>query len=74
VSSLSFGYIREVKRGGTLTFGIGARGTVNFVPRDLEPSYGSRNPVGGMVFLRIRPFHAQPHASKGMGAMPHHNE
>jgi hypothetical protein len=72
VSSLSLGYIRDVKRGAALSFGIGARGTVNFVPRDLEASYGSRNPVGGMVFVRIRPFHSQPHASKGMGDMQHH--
>ena len=71
VGALSLGYIRELVRGRGVTFGLGARGTVNFAPRDLEAPYGSRTPLGAMVFLRLRPFHAQPHAAPGMGTMQH---
>lgn len=59
VSHISLGYIREIVRGRGMTFGIGGRGTVNFVPRILEEPYGSRNPTGAVVFLRVRPFHAR---------------
>ena len=34
----------------------------------LEPFYGSRAPVGGMVFIRVRPVHG-PHLAPG-----HHPE
>jgi hypothetical protein len=68
VSSLSLGYIRELGRGWGTTIGIGAMGTINRVPAALESSYGSRTPLGGVVFLRIRPFHA-PRGMEGM----HHN-
>jgi hypothetical protein len=71
VASLSLGYIRELTRGRGVTIGLGARGTVNFVPSELEAPYGSRTPVAGMVFVRLRPF-AEPRAMKGMGGMPHH--
>jgi hypothetical protein len=67
IASLSLGYIRELIRGRGATLGLGARGTVNLVPTALEPSYGSRTPVGGMVFLRLRPYHSQPHAAMDMG-------
>jgi len=30
---------------------------VNLVPNRLQPFYGSRTPLGGMLFLRIRPLH-----------------
>ena len=68
VSSFSLGYIRELGRGWGTTVGLGAMGTVNRVPAALESAYGSRTPLGGVVFLRIRPFHAQ----RGMEGM-HHN-
>jgi hypothetical protein len=71
VSSLSLGYIRDFARGRGVTIGLGARGTVNFVPGELESSYGSRTPVGGMVFLRLRPYHSQPHAAGAMSGMDH---
>lgn len=35
--------------------GIGARGSVAFVGSVLEPFYGSTAPLGGMVFVRLRP-------------------
>jgi len=48
------------------TIGLGAAGTLNFVPGALEPYYGSKTPVGAFIFLRLRPFHA---SKKGMGDM-----
>jgi hypothetical protein len=55
---LGLGCIREIARpysGATLGFGV--RGNVGFVPSALEPAYGSRTPVGMMVFLRLRSRH-----------------
>jgi hypothetical protein len=67
ISSLSLGYIRELGRGRGATLGIGAMGTINLVPSSLEAAYGSRMPLGAVVFLRVRPFHAQ----RGMAGMHH---
>lgn len=55
ISSASIGYVRELKKVRGATIGLGAMGTLNFVPSSLEPYYGSRTPVGGVVFLRLRP-------------------
>ena len=52
--------IREIVRTSKTTLGIGLQGTLNTVPIALDPIYGSRTPVGGMVFVRIRPIHG-PH-------------
>jgi hypothetical protein len=57
VGSLSLGYIRDIGRGLGTTLGLGVRGTVNILPASLEPFYGTRNPLGAMVFMRVRPFH-----------------
>ena len=55
VGAVTLGYIRELGSvfGGTL--GLGASGTLNVVPSALSDAYGSRTPVGGLVFLRLRP-------------------
>ena len=55
VSSLVAGYLREFPGRGSFVPGIGVRGTLDFVGQDLKPFYGTSQPVGGMVFLRIRP-------------------
>ncbi|HEV8218536.1 MAG TPA: hypothetical protein VGP95_21950, partial [Gemmatimonadaceae bacterium] len=55
VSSASLGYIREVARLRGATLGLGAMGTLNMVPSSLANAYGSRTPVGGVVFVRLRP-------------------
>lgn len=68
IASVSLGYIRDFLRGRGMTFGLGARGTVSFVPPDLEPAYGSRNPVGGMIFLRLRPYRDVSHEGMNMPA------
>ena len=60
VTAVSAGYIRELLRGPRATLGLGVQGTINPVPNSLEPLYGSRTPLGGMVFLRVRPVHG-PH-------------
>ena len=71
--SFSLGYIRElVGHERPFTVGAGLRGTVNYIPRELESGYGSRTPVGGMIFLRVRPNHGA-HASEPSAAAPHHH-
>jgi hypothetical protein len=57
VAAMSVGYIREVLRMSQATLGVGFQATLNLVPSALDPIYGSRTPVGGMLFLRIRPLH-----------------
>lgn len=66
LGALSLGYIRELIRGRGITLGVGARGSVNIVPRALENAYGSRMPLGGMVFLRLRPYHEPSHGAVNM--------
>jgi hypothetical protein len=58
VGALQLGYIRELTRTHWATIGLGGAGTLNFFPAALEPYYGSRNPMGMFVFLRLRPFHS----------------
>jgi hypothetical protein len=74
VTAISAGYIREVFQGSRATFGIGLQGTINRVPSGLESFYGSRTPIGGMVFLRVRPMHG-PHemTKKPMGMSQNHD-
>ncbi|HEY9519657.1 MAG TPA: hypothetical protein VIQ98_10350 [Gemmatimonadales bacterium] len=55
LGSLSVGAVRELGSGLGLTLGLGLRGTLNVLPSSLVPYYGSRTPLGGMVFLRVRP-------------------
>jgi len=68
VAAGSLGYIREVVRMANATLGIGFQTTLNLVPAELQPFYGSRTPVGGMLFVRIHPLHT-PHESR-RAAMP----
>jgi hypothetical protein len=55
VGAMTLGYVREVAGFWGATLGIGASGTLNVVPSVLKDSYGSRTPVGGFLFLRLRP-------------------
>ncbi|MFL5404024.1 MAG: hypothetical protein ACJ8BF_14570 [Gemmatimonadales bacterium] len=55
ISSVELGYVREVGSLGKTTIGVGASGTLGFIPADLEPIYGTRTPKGLAVYLRIRP-------------------
>ena len=71
VGSISAGYIRELVSGRGVTIGFGGRASVNFVPASLESIYGSRTPVGGMVFLRLRPVLRASSATGSMEGMHH---
>ena len=69
VAAMSVGYIRDLGRTSWGTLGLGFQGTLNVLPAALAPVYGSRTPVGGMVFVRIRPRHS-PHEQGTMMPMP----
>lgn len=55
IRALTLGGTTEIATARALSFGIGARGTVNLLPTTLEPTYGTRTPLGFSVFLRVRP-------------------
>jgi len=55
VGALALGYSRTVGTVAGLAAGLGVRGSFNFVPASLEGAYGSRTPVGGAVYLTLRP-------------------
>ena len=69
VAAMSVGYVREFERFPGATLGLGAMGTVNVVPSALSSAYGSRTPLGGVVFLRLRPTRSESMA--GMAGMHH---
>jgi hypothetical protein len=78
VGAVQLGYIREGVRTRWATLGLGAAGTLNFLPIALEPYYGSRNPTGMFVFLRMRPFHSSRSSTRvndmgGMQMKPDHD-
>jgi hypothetical protein len=55
VGNASLGYVRELWSARGATLGLGAAATVSSIPEALAPFYGSRTPVGLMVFVRVRP-------------------
>jgi len=55
LTAFTLGYVREVGSIGVLGFGLGARGSVTWVPESLRSTYDSRTPVGLVLFLRARP-------------------
>jgi hypothetical protein len=73
VSSLALGYVREVAQYAGASLGLGIRGSLNFLPEALKPTYGTRTPAGMAVYARIRPStlqlaHAEDH-DHGHGGM-----
>jgi hypothetical protein len=66
VAALSGGFIREIVRVRGATIGLGVMGTVNAVPSALEMTYGSKHPIGGTVFLRLRPVIKNADSMPGM--------
>ena len=72
VGAATIGYIREFARGRDVTLGLGASGTLNFVPRPLENDYGSRTPMGAMLFVRLRPYHSAHGRIDAMGSQHEH--
>ena len=53
VRTLAAGYLYDVVHARSATFGIGARGSVNFIPNELAIFYGGPRPVGAAVFARL---------------------
>ena len=68
VGAASLGYIREVSRSGSASFGLRIMVTIN-VPGALRASYRSRTPVGALPSVRLRPVIHRG----GMSAMPRMN-
>ncbi len=58
VAAYTFGYDHDLNLVPRLRSALGAEVTTYGVPRALEPIYGT-NPVGVVVFLRLRPFSGQ---------------
>src|SRR5438874_4814938 len=65
IGALSLGYITDFMRWSGATLGLGAMGTLNVVPGNLQGSYGSRTPLGGWIFLRLRPLHSAETTNMG---------
>lgn len=55
IGAVSVGYERRVWRRAPVAAGLGARGTLNLVPEELRPFYGSRTPAGLVAYLQLRP-------------------
>jgi hypothetical protein len=71
ITALSAGYIREVYQTAGATLGVGLQAMLNVVPDQLQSSYGSRTPVGGMLFVRVHPLHAPHQMAATMPSMSH---
>lgn len=54
VGAVSLGYVRELGSARDATLGVGAMGTINVVPSAIESYYGSRTPLGLVLFARVR--------------------
>jgi hypothetical protein len=67
MASFSAGYVYDFHQLGPIVPGIGGVGTVDVVGRALEPIYDTRTPLGGMVFVRLRP---PVMKMAGLSAMP----
>jgi hypothetical protein len=65
VSVAALGVMREVVNTKSFTLGIGARGSVNFLPAAVREVYG-RLPTGLLLFIRLRPAAATPGTMPGM--------
>jgi hypothetical protein len=55
IGSLALGYLFEVGPLGPVLPGIGVRGSAGVIGAGLEPFYGTRVPLGAMIFVRVRP-------------------
>ena len=72
VGTVSAGYVRQPVAAGAFVPGIGARVSLSFVPRTLEPFYGSRATPGFAVFVSVRPRRMGGEMQmNGMRPMPH---
>lgn len=54
VGKLSLGAVRDLALAKHVSAGFGGLISLSFVPRALAPAYGTRNPLGRMLFARIK--------------------
>jgi len=54
VGKASLGAVRDFRIADHLSLGGGGLFSINFVPGELAPLYGSRNPTGAMAFVRLK--------------------
>jgi hypothetical protein len=54
IGSLTLGYVRQFGPIASLSPGLGFVGSVNAVGDELALTYGTRFPIGGIVFVRLR--------------------
>lgn len=55
MASLSLGFVEDFPQVKAIVPGIGVAGMLDVVGADLAPFYGTRAPVAGVVFVRLRP-------------------
>jgi hypothetical protein len=55
VGLVGFGYVYHFGPFASLAPGLGVRGSAGLVNDTLEPFYGTRLPLGAMVFVQLRP-------------------
>jgi hypothetical protein len=55
VAALAAGYVFSFDPVAGFVPGLGVRGSLNVLGADLEPYYGSRMPVGGVIYAQVRP-------------------
>lgn len=55
LASLGLGHVYTIEAFRAWKVGLGVRGNVLVVPAALEPTYGSRAPVGGLVYVQALP-------------------
>lgn len=55
VGALALGYARRLREVRGVGAWLGARGDMDFVPEQLRLFYGSRTPVGFIIYLQLRP-------------------
>lgn len=65
---VALGYAYSFDPLGPFVPSLAARGALNFLGEDLSTYYGSKTPVGGMVYLKVE---AKPMEHGGHGGMTH---
>jgi hypothetical protein len=72
VGNAVLGYLLEASPFASLIGGLGVRGSLNVLGADLAPVYGSRLPLGVMIFVRVRPAEMAMGAMAGAHSRTHH--
>jgi hypothetical protein len=65
MASFSLGYVYDADWFGDVVPGVGFVATLDAIGADLAPFYGTRAPLGGMVFVRLRPPEMAGHGAMG---------